>query len=164
MIKYCLIKDGSIFKYNVNKPKVLSVNDSNDYRPIEDNVPTIDTATQRIAGSSYEVLADKVVKSYQVVDIPQKELMEAKAKELERDVQAHINTTVKDRGYDDENSIAKYLVEGNPFEPECKKISLWIGNVWTYTHQVQADIQTGTREIPTAEELIAELPTLEVHR
>ena len=83
-------------------------------------------------------------------------------KEAERAIQEHINTTVKDRGYDNENSIAKYLVDGNPFYAECKAISLWIGSVWTYTHQVQADVQGGIRPLLTIQELIAELPTLEV--
>lgn len=80
----------------------------------------------------------------------------------EATVQKHINTTIKDLGYDDENSIAKYLVEGNPFYDECAAISIWIGNVWVYAHQVQADIVVGNRTMPTIEELIEELPKLVV--
>ena len=70
----------------------------------------------------------------------------------EREVQKLINQTVKNLGYDDENSIAKYLVVGNAFYGECKKISLWIGSVWVATHNSTA---------ATVEELIASLPAYE---
>lgn len=162
MSKYCLIKDGVILKYNVDKPKVITGSIDGVYLTLEDNVPSIDTATQRISGSSYEIQEDKVVKTYTVKDIPQEEIMDRKKNEAERAVQAHINDKCKKLGYDNENSIAKYLVDGNPFYDECKSISLWIGSVWTYTHQVQADVLAGVREVPTINNLIAELPTLEV--
>ena len=84
--------------------------------------------------------------------------MQDKAKSAEQAVQTHINTTVKDLGYDDENSIAKYLVADNPFYTECKAISLWIGSVWVYLHTVQADVLASNRTEPTIEELIEELP------
>ena len=79
---------------------------------------------------------------------------------LEQDIQNYINQTVKAIGYDNVDSIAKYLVAGNPFYAEVTAISLWVGNVWVYAHQVQADVLAGIRTMPTIEELIAELPTL----
>lgn len=82
---------------------------------------------------------------------------EAKKAVVEQAVQGHIETVVTGLGYDSENSIAKYLVEGNPFYVECRAISLWIGAVWTKVHEVQADVLAGGDE-PTLEELIASLP------
>ena len=157
-MKYCLIKDNAIYKYNVDKPKVVTGEAVGIYLPLEDNTPAYDTATQRINGISYDLQADKVVKVYDVVAIPQEEIMTAKAKSAEQAVQTHINAKCVELGYDNENSIAKYLVEGSAFYTECKAISLWISDVWVYTHQVQADVVAGLREIPTNEELIAELP------
>lgn len=84
--------------------------------------------------------------------------IEDKAKSAEALVQSHINSTVKGLGYDDENSIAKYLVDTNPFYIECKALSLWIGSVWVAVHGIQADVMAGNRTDPTLEELIAELP------
>ena len=157
-MKYCLIKDGAIHKYNADKPKIVTGEVDGTYLPLEDNVPSYDTATHRINGTSYDLQADKVVKVYDVVEIPQEEIMTAKAKSAEQAVQAHINAKCVELGYDSENSIAKYLVEGNAFYTECKTISLWISDVWVYTYQVQADVVAGLREIPTNEELLAELP------
>jgi hypothetical protein len=83
-------------------------------------------------------------------------LQEQKVKATEQEIQNHINEVVKDLGYDDENSIAKYLVSGNPFYDECSAISLWIGNVWVTAFTIQQEVLAGTREEP--EDIIAELP------
>jgi len=82
-------------------------------------------------------------------------------KGIEQAVQSSINTKCVELGYDNENSIAKYLVVGNPFYDECRSISLWIGAVWVYVNQVKNDVEGGTRSMPTVEELLAELPAYE---
>ena len=87
-------------------------------------------------------------------------LMEAYTKEFEKAVQAHINSVVKTKDYDNENSIAKYLVDTNPFYEECKAISVWIGNVWIKAHEIQREVVEGTRAMPTVDEVIVELPVL----
>jgi len=79
------------------------------------------------------------------------------AKIAESKVQEHITEVVTKLGYNSEDSIAKYLVDGNPFYTECKTISLWIGSVWVKVHEIQAAVMGGGVE-PTLEELIALLP------
>jgi len=79
-------------------------------------------------------------------------------KGMEQAVQSSINAKCVELGYDNENSIAKYLVVGNPFYDECRSISLWIGAVWVYVNQVKNDVEGGTRSMPATEELLAELP------
>ena len=78
---YCLVKDGAIVKYNVAQKKTgLGVNSplstyiAKGYYPLKDNKPSIDSATQRIGGSVYEIGTNEVTKVYTVVDIPQEEL------------------------------------------------------------------------------------------
>ena len=81
-MKHCLVnKEGTILKYNVNKPKVITGTQDGVYLPLEDNAPTIDTNTHKIAGSTYEVQSDKVVKTYTVEEISiEKQLETAKEK------------------------------------------------------------------------------------
>ena len=69
-----------------------------------------------------------------------------------------IENKCQELGYDDQNSIAKYLVQGNPFYEECTAISLWIGAVWVTIRNIQAAVASGTRDMPTIDEVIAELP------
>lgn len=158
-MKYCLIKDGIIHKYNVKKPQIIVGEAEGIYLPIEDNQPII-TDTQRISGKSYEIQGDKVLVIYTIEDIPVEEIQAKLQKELEIGIQNYINEQVQSKGYDNENSIAKYLVDTNPFYEECKTISVWIGNVWIKTHEIQSEVNAGTRPIPSLVEIIAELPVL----
>ena len=166
---YCKVNNGVIEKYNLTR-KSFGVGENSSestcsdkgYYKVIDNVPAVDTTTQRVAGSTYTIdeATKTVVKTYSVIDIPLEELIATKNKFVETTVQKHINDTVVAKGYDDENSIAKYLTVGNVFYTECVAISLWIGNVWAYIFQVQTDILDGVRTEPTIEELILELPKL----
>lgn len=80
--------------------------------------------------------------------------------EIEKEVENYITRTVQSKGYTNENSIAKYLVQGNPFYEECVTISLWIGNVWKTANDIRNDVVAGNRGIP--EDIISELPTLSI--
>lgn len=77
-------------------------------------------------------------------------------------VQAHLDATAQSAGYDniytactyaDEPAVAKFQAEGQAFRA-------WRSLVWAHCHQVLADVQAGVRGIPSAAELIAELPAL----
>ena len=133
-----------------------------------ESTPECDKATQKIVISEIPELINGVWTIKQtVVNKTEEEINEYLAKKvqdiaekMEQGIENHINETVKSRGYNSQDSIAKYLVSGNPFYDECTAISLWIGSVWVYSHQVQADVMAGTRTMPTIEELIAELPAL----
>lgn len=132
------------------------------YLPTIGSEPEYNRTTHRLANVSYVVGVNEVVKTYEVVEIPQEEIIATTVKAMEEAIETHINTTVKAKGYNSQDSIAKYLVVSNPFYAECTAISLWIGSVWVYAHQVQADVMAGTRAMPTIEEVIAELPVLVV--
>ena len=73
-------------------------------------------------------------------------------------VGVYISTQCKSLGYDDENSIAKYLVSENDFYIECKGLSIWIGKVWTKAMSIRVDVESGTIQEPTPAEFIAMLP------
>jgi hypothetical protein len=73
-------------------------------------------------------------------------------------VEAHISAQCKSLGYDNENSIAKYLVVGNDFYDECEGLSLWIGKVWTKVMSIQSNVEAGTISEPTPKEIIDMLP------
>jgi len=79
---------------------------------------------------------------------------------IESQIEAYIRSTVQTHGYDNENSIAKYLVAENPFYAECKSISLWIGDVWTTALQIKADVESNSRSLP--DDIVGELPALSI--
>ena len=102
------------------------------------------------------------VKTAEELAVEKTEALNQAKEEMEQAIESHINSTIVAKGYNSQDSIAKYLVVENPFYTECAAFSLWIGDVWEYSYQVQADVMDGIRTIPTTEELIAELPVLGV--
>ena len=110
--KFCLVIDGTINKYNVTQSKTgLGVNSTlrtyidKGWYPLEDNAPTIDSATQRITGSSYEVQVDKVVKSYTVITIPDEEQLsiakDTKIQEIKSTTISNAPVTINHATYGD---------------------------------------------------------------
>lgn len=76
-------------------------------------------------------------------------------------VQDHLDSVARERGYDGILSLASYATSTHPpFAAEGQAGLNWRDAVWGYCYQVLADVQSGTRTIPTAEALIAELPVM----
>lgn len=81
-----------------------------------------------------------------------------KIKEATDAVQEHLDKTAAAQGYDNINTIAKYIGYPNSFESECIALGTWCSACWDYCFDALAKIEAGIREEPTTEELIAELP------
>lgn len=79
-------------------------------------------------------------------------------------IQAHMDTAARGYGYDDVKAAVTYAEEPAvpKFQSEGLAFRAWRSLVWAHAYGVLDDVQSGDRPQPTAEELIAELPALEV--
>ena len=79
-------------------------------------------------------------------------------------VYAHMNAAAHARGYDDIKAAVTYAEEPavSIFQAEGRALRAWRSLVWAHCYQALADVQAGTRAIPTAAQLIAELPALDL--
>ena len=66
--------------------------------------------------------------------------------------------------YDDIKAAVTYAEEPAVplFQAEGRALRAWRSLVWAHCYQVLADALAGTRAIPTAAQLIAELPALDL--
>lgn len=80
--------------------------------------------------------------------------------DLESAVQAHLNTQATSRGYDDIKSAALRSAYPGPFHGEGVAYAVWMDSCWSHCYQILADAQSGSRPLPTADELATELPVL----
>lgn len=81
--------------------------------------------------------------------------------ELKAAVQAHLDSTVQTRNYNGILSCCSYVSSTDSvFAAEGAAALAWRDAVWRYCYNVLADYEAGLRPLPTAEELIAALPTL----
>lgn len=85
---------------------------------------------------------------------------EYKISVLKSAVQSHLDNTAKERGYDNIMSACTYATSTNPqFAAEGQACVAWRDSVWAYCYNVLSDYNAGIRSEPTAEALLAELPT-----
>lgn len=94
-----------------------------------------------------------------LIKIKEKSSDDIKA-ELVAAVQKHLDTIAMASGYDNIVSACSYAGAANPFQAEGVAFVVWRGDVWAYCWQVLADVNNGLRSIPTAAELLAELPLM----
>ena len=76
-------------------------------------------------------------------------------------VQAYMDSTAQTRGYDNIHTACSYSNSTDPiFAAEGQACLQWRDMVWRKCYNILAEVQAGSRDIPTVEELIAELPVL----
>lgn len=93
---------------------------------------------------------------------PTQEEIEAQIqKQLTDAVQHVLDSKAQELNYDSCLSVCSYVNTGvQKFDDEGESFRKWRSAVWAKGYEILAEVQAGEREIPTEEELIAELPQL----
>jgi len=95
------------------------------------------------------------------LDTKETKRIEDLTNQINQSIQQHIDSKAKSLGYDNINSIAKYMSVGNPFEQECLALSLWCANCWVTVKEIQVQFEANEIAEPTVDTVIAALPTYE---
>ena len=74
-------------------------------------------------------------------------------------IQNHLDTKAQSLRYDNINAIGKYVGYVNDFQAEAEALGAWASSCWKVAGQIEADVQSGVRVMPTVDEVILELPT-----
>lgn len=78
-------------------------------------------------------------------------------------IQSMLDKEAQKLGYDDCNSVCTYVDTGvAKFDAEGVAFRKWRSAVWAKGYELLAEVQAGTRPIPTEEELVELLPKLEI--
>lgn len=86
---------------------------------------------------------------------------EASVEEYEAAVQTHVDEVANSRLFRDGVTLASYTMSTNPqWAAEARAFVAWRDQVWAYSYQELARVQSGEREQPTVLEILAELPPI----
>jgi hypothetical protein len=72
----------------------------------------------------------------------------------------HIDGVARAKGYDSRITCAMRAGYVNPWQTECIAFGQWMDQCYLIGLAILNDVQSGTRPVPTAEALIAELPVM----
>ena len=77
---------------------------------------------------------------------------------LTESLESYYDSIARIKRYDDRKTCALRAGYAGPFQAEGAAFAIWMDTCNVYGYQVMADVQAELRVVPTAEELIAELP------
>lgn len=81
--------------------------------------------------------------------------------EFSASIQNLLDTKAQEKGYDSIFTVCTYENDPNPiFASDATSFKNWRSAVWSYYINVMADVQAGKRAMPSAQDLILELPVL----
>lgn len=108
-------------------------------------------------------VSEYVIQDGEIIHVgPSDEMISAEKARLKEHytllVQKHLDETARNAGYDDINSIAKYIGYDNKFQEECKALGLYTSNCWEALYTTLDKIDAGTLVINDDSEVIELLP------
>lgn len=107
---------------------------------------------------------EKQGNDYVIVAIPEptaEEIAQQIQQEFTNAIQSYLDSKAQELNYDSCLSVCSYVDTGvQKFDDEGKAFRSWRSAVWAKGYEILAQVQSGEREIPTTEELFAELPEL----
>lgn len=156
-----LRKDNPNTSFPKNIPEA-TLNAYDVYKVIDGVKPAYDPETQKIAQSGVELINGTWTRPWQVIELTAEEIAANAAKaqqQYEDAIQAHLDATAKERNYDSILTMVTYdIPTGGRFKAEAAIAANWRTSVWETAYDLLAEVQAGTRPVPTVEELIALLP------
>lgn len=87
------------------------------------------------------------------------------SQEIEDALDSYIDSVAAARGYrrvgvTPSASCLGYAGFVNPYQAEAVAFGQWVASLWPAVFQIQSDVLNNIRPVPTAEQVIAELPVM----
>lgn len=116
---------------------------------------------EQVSLTKYEFLFAEYDEAIELEDNPPvvEPTQEGSILAIKADIQSHLDNTAKGLGFDDINSISKFLVlTESIFYADAMALTVWQNSVWEYIEPELKKVEDGLRTVPTKEEALAEIP------
>jgi hypothetical protein len=98
--------------------------------------------------------------SIQSVEMTDLEIQNFIKMDFEAALDNHINQVAKAKGYDNRISCALRAGYDSPWKAEGDAFAKWMDACYTAAYQIMTDVADGKRQIPTINEMLAEMPVM----
>jgi len=119
-----------------------------------------DIATGDYRGCGNEATAPEGCTASEAQPVPKPKTNDEIVADLTSDLERHYDAMAQARRYDNRFTCALRAGYVGPFQVEGIAFAQWMDTCNAYGYQVMADCLAGQRTIPTADQLIAELPPM----
>jgi gamma-glutamyl:cysteine ligase YbdK (ATP-grasp superfamily) len=143
--------------------KISALEDNADKKYIKDNwIEISELAKNKIKLFGTDEVSDEDY-SAEVERIKVEKEIEAKRKEFNTAIYKYLNDTCSAYKFGDSKTepfraISNYTGYNNEYREIAEKLGAWIAEVFKVAEQIELDVANGDREMPTVEEVLAELP------
>lgn len=143
----------------LNKPKykLVAVADGYDYKA--GDVLTQSDEQQSYGGPWGWMMQDGKAEWQEVVATPD-EIKAQTKQQMTQFVQSLLDAEAQKHNYDNIVSATSYAGYANQFQAEGIAFGVWRSAVWAKCYEIMEDVLSGERQVPTEEQLLAELPKL----
>ena len=127
-------------------------------------IATNKDGSKLISSEFNQDLLDDFAKSaggYENITINKKIIVKFKQKAFNNAIQTHLDKKAQEFRYDNIMSARSYAGYENPFQAEAQKLAVWASNCWVKAGEIEADVESGKRDMPTIDEVLSELPVYE---
>lgn len=129
------------------------------YKDSQNNLHFIEKESEHYLPSDCVEITDSEADAIRQAAIPvptQEEIQRTLLVKLDE----HIDNTAKAKGYDSHITCALRAGYVNPWQQEGIAFGQWMDSCYVKAYQIQVAILANLRPIPTAEELLAEMPVM----
>lgn len=142
-----------------SNPEVLTIEELYLFRLVPETIQEITDHHSYKHGAPYIDAGTVIVPSIQLT---QEEMLANVKEHMTNFLQNLLDEKAKERNYDGILSLCSYATSSDPiFAAEGQAGVVWRDAVWRAGYNIMADVLAGTRQIPTEEQLITELPTIQ---
>lgn len=158
------LSEWEIRQANPNTSFTVPFDASPRYMPVQPTAkPTFDPLTQKVVEQAPALVDGQWVQQWSVEQMTLQEQQEAAQKLVDRYTETltrHLDATAQQRRYDNRVTCALRAGYPGPFQAEGQAFAQWMDQCNALGYQILAEVQAGTRPMPSEAEFIAMLPPM----
>lgn len=141
-------------------PPLLAPEKGLQWYEVVDSQPSVDPDLQRVKPDGHTITDRTLTKQYRVEDLPVDTVQARLLKRYDLALTDFLDREAQSKRYDNRITCAVRAGYAGPFQAEGQAFASWMDTCNALGYQVMAEVQAGTRPLPTVEEFLGLMPPM----